>query len=64
MFLSVLAEKKWGKRIVVGIGPGNEENMTLRAQHAQEQCDVIVGYHIYVDLVKNRYPVKKYSPHP
>ncbi len=48
-----------GKRIVVGIGPGNEENMTLRAQHAQEQCDVIVGYHVYADLVKNRYLVKK-----
>lgn len=48
------------KLTVVGIGPGNEENMTLRALRALENAQVIVGYHVYVDLVKDRYPHKEY----
>ncbi len=48
-----------GKPIVVGIGPENEENTPLGAQHAQKQCDVIVGYHVSMDLVKGRYPGNK-----
>ena len=46
---------------VVGIGPGNYENMTVRADQALAQSDVIVGYHVYVDLVKDRYPEKEYA---
>lgn len=49
---------------VVGIGPGNDENMTLRADRALKNCDVIVGYHVYVDLVKERYPGKKFLTTP
>ena len=45
--------------MVVGIGPGNYENMTIRADRALESCDVIVGYTVYVDLVKERYPGKE-----
>lgn len=45
---------------VVGIGPGNYENMTIRADQALQQSDVIVGYHVYVDLIKERYPDKEY----
>lgn len=48
-----------GKLSVVGIGPGNFENMTVRADRALQECQVIVGYHVYVDLVKERYPDKK-----
>jgi len=48
-----------GKVIVVGIGPGNYENMTVRADRALQSCDVIIGYHVYVDLVKEQYPGKE-----
>ena len=47
-----------GKLTVVGIGPGDEENMTVRADRALRECEVIVGYHVYVDLVRERYPDK------
>ncbi len=47
-----------GKLTVVGIGPGNLENMTVGADKALRDCEVIVGYPVYVDLVKDRYPGK------
>lgn len=47
------------KIYVVGIGPGSYENMTQRAQQALERCDVIVGYTVYIDLVKEHFPDKK-----
>ena len=53
-----------GKLSVVGIGPGNYENMTVRADEALRGCDVIVGYHVYVDLVRERYPDKEYLTTP
>ncbi len=53
-----------GKLIVVGIGPGNYENMTIRADRALADCDTIVGYHVYVDLVKERYPDKEFLTTP
>ena len=45
-----------GKVIVVGIGPGSYEDMTIRADRALQSCDAIVGYGVYVDLVKGHYP--------
>ena len=45
-----------GKVIVVGIGPGSYEDMTIRADRALQSCDAIVGYGVYVDLVKESYP--------
>ena len=53
-----------GKVVVVGIGPGNYENMTIRADEALKACDAIIGYHVYVDLVKNRYPDKEFMTTP
>lgn len=53
-----------GKVVVVGIGPGNYENMTIRADRALQSCDVIIGYHVYVDLVKDRYPEKEFLSTP
>ena len=47
------------KIYVVGIGPGSYENMTQRAQQALADCDVIVGYTVYIDLVKEHFPDKK-----
>lgn len=53
-----------GKVIVVGIGPGNYEDMTIRADRALQSCDAIVGYGVYVDLVKERYPDKAFYETP
>ena len=53
-----------GKLTVVGIGPGDYENMTVQADRALEACDVIVGYHVYVDLVRSRYPGKEFLTTP
>ena len=49
---------------VVGIGPGDYENMTVRADRALMSCDVIVGYTVYVALVKERYPEKEFLTTP
>lgn len=48
------------KLYVIGIGPGDYENMTIKADRALKECDVIAGYHVYVDLVKDLYPGKEY----
>lgn len=52
------------KVIVVGIGPGNYENMTVKADRALQNCDVIIGYHVYVELVKDQYPGKEFLTTP
>lgn len=38
--------------------------MTVGADRALAACDTIVGYHVYVDLVKDRYPDKEYITTP
>ena len=53
-----------GKVIVVGIGPGSYEDMTIRADRALRGSDAIVGYGVYVDLVKERYPDKAFYETP
>lgn len=45
---------------VVGIGPGEEQKMTLEAGSVLEACDVIAGYQVYVDLIREKYPSKEY----
>ena len=47
------------KLYVVGIGPGDEKNMTAACRCAIEQSDVIVGYSKYVELVAPLYPQKR-----
>ena len=37
------------KIYVVGIGPGAYEQMTIRAVKVLENCEVIIGYTVYVD---------------
>lgn len=49
-----------GKIYVVGIGPGDEKTMTIRAKEVLDACDVIAGYSLYVDLVRERYPGKTF----
>lgn len=52
------------KLYVVGIGPGEYERMTLQAIHALEKSDIIVGYPVYVDLVKDHFPQKEFLTTP
>ena len=40
------------KIYVVGIGPGAYDQMTGRAIRALNESDVIIGYTVYVDLVR------------
>ena len=53
-----------GKLYVVGIGPGDYDNMTIRAGKVLERSDLIIGYHVYVDLVKRWYPEKTFLTTP
>ena len=48
------------KLYVVGIGPGEADQMTKKAMDALRASDVIAGYGVYVDLVKPLYPDKEY----
>ncbi len=41
-----------GKLYVVGIGPGSEDGMTLRARKILDECRLIVGYKTYIGLIK------------
>lgn len=41
-----------GKLYIIGIGPGNEDNMTVRAQKSIRACDVLVGYSAYIEQIK------------
>ena len=34
--------------------------MTARAKNTLEKCDVIAGYHVYIDLIKNDFPGKEF----
>ena len=52
------------KLTVVGIGPGDYDNMTVRADRALAESEVIIGYGVYVDLVRDRYPDKEFLSTP
>ncbi|MFR4866443.1 MAG: precorrin-3B C(17)-methyltransferase [Oliverpabstia sp.] len=52
------------KLYVIGIGPGEYEQMTLKAIHAMEKSEVIIGYTVYVDLVKEHFPRKEFLTTP
>ena len=45
---------------MVGIGPGDWRELTLRAAEALEAAEVIVGYTLYVDLVRPHLPGKDF----
>lgn len=48
------------KLYVVGIGPGEYKNMTVEAVETLKNCSVIVGYSVYVDLIRKYFPNKEY----
>ncbi len=49
---------------VVGIGPGAYEKMTIEAAEALRSSDVIIGYTVYVDLVREHFPGKVFLTTP
>jgi precorrin-3B C17-methyltransferase len=46
------------------MGPGAYEDMTIRAARILEESDVIVGYTVYVDLLREHFPEKIYLTTP
>lgn len=52
------------KIYVVGLGPGAARQMTEEAGKALESCQVIVGYTVYVDLIRDAYPGKIFLTTP
>lgn len=48
------------KVYVIGMGPGSYEQMTVKAVRTLENCNVIVGYTVYIELLKEYFPDKKY----
>ncbi|WP_177974838.1 precorrin-3B C(17)-methyltransferase [uncultured Eubacterium sp.] len=52
------------KIYVVGIGPGAYEQMTIRAVKVLENCEVIIGYTVYVDLVREHFARKEFLTTP
>ncbi len=49
---------------VVGIGPGNADQMTRQAEQVLHSCDTIVGYTVYVELLKKEFPDKQFLTTP
>ena len=49
---------------VIGIGPGAYDQMTGKAIRAMNESDAIIGYTVYVDLVKNHFPGKEFLTTP
>ncbi len=52
------------KLFVVGLGPGGADGMTFRAQNVLRASDVIVGYTVYIDLVRADFPDKEFLSTP
>lgn len=49
-----------GKIYVVGIGPGNMEDISVRAYKTLKNVDVIAGYITYIDLIKDEFKEKEF----
>ncbi|HIX63070.1 MAG TPA: precorrin-3B C(17)-methyltransferase [Candidatus Mediterraneibacter colneyensis] len=52
------------KIYVTGLGPGAADQMTVQAQKVLEQCPVIIGYTVYIDLIRGQYPDKIFLSTP
>lgn len=44
---------------IIGMGPGKYEQMTVEAIRKIEESDVIIGYTVYTDLIKEIWPDKE-----
>ncbi len=52
------------KLYIVGIGPGSYDMLTVRAINVLEQCDTIVGYQVYTQLIEDYFKGKRYLTTP
>ena len=52
------------KLYIVGIGPGEYEQMTIKAVKTLESSDVIVGYTVYVHLIEKYFKGKEFLTTP
>ena len=52
------------KIYVTGLGPGAADQMTIRARKVLERCPVIIGYTVYIDLIRDEFPDKTYLSTP
>ena len=52
------------KLYVIGLGPGGGQDLTGRSAAALEASDVIVGYTVYIDLIRAAYPHKELRSTP
>lgn len=53
-----------GKLYVAGLGPGGNKQMTLEVCEALKESDTIIGYTVYIELVKELFPDKEYLSTP
>ena len=51
--------RQQGKLYVIGMGPGSVEGMTMEARLAMERSDVLIGYTVYIDLIRESFPGKE-----
>lgn len=49
---------------VTGLGPGVADQMTIRAKKMLEKCPVIIGYTVYIDLIREEFPDKIFLSTP
>lgn len=59
-----MSENKKGIIYIVGMGPGHMSKMTYEAKAAIERADIVVGYTLYVELLKEQMPDKTYAQTP
>src|SRR5699024_6809079 len=49
---------------IIGLGPGGGRDLTGRAREALEKADVIVGYTVYIDLIRAEFGHKELRTTP
>ena len=49
---------------IVGFGPGSYEQMTVEADRALQESDLIIGYTTYVDIIRPWFPGKEFLVTP
>lgn len=52
------------KLYVIGIGPGAYDQMTIKAVRALEESQLIIGYTVYIDLIREYFPDKEMQSTP
>ena len=52
------------KIYVTGLGPGAADQMTIRARKVLEKCPVIIGYTVYIDLIREEFQDKTFLSTP